>query len=121
MKKIATLLAVVFAVVAAFTYAKALDTGPEVISIDKIQEKKAPVEFKHREHQNRVNQDCKVCHHATEEGAQPQGCIECHKKEAAGDVPDFKKALHNSCKDCHKKEAAAGKPAPTKCNECHPK
>lgn len=119
MKRVAMLLAVVFTVVAAFAYVGAVDKGPENITINVIQEKKAPVEFKHHEHQKRVKDDCKACHHATKEGEQPEKCSKCHMKEAAGDTPDFKKAMHDGCKDCHKKEKAAGKNAPTKCKECH--
>lgn len=118
MRKIAALLAVVFMIVAAAAFVTASDTGPEKITIETVKEKKPPVQFNHKAHQDMLK-DCKICHHKMEEGQTPKNCSECHKKEADGDTPEFKKAMHNSCRDCHKKEAAAGKNAPTKCKECH--
>jgi hypothetical protein len=120
MKKIAALLALVFMVVVAvaFVTAAEIPKDKEVITLERVKEKKPAPVFKHKEHADKLK-DCTVCHHKTEKDQTPKPCFECHKKEADGDKVEFKKAMHNSCKDCHKKEKAAGKSAPTKCKECH--
>ncbi len=117
-KKLAALIAVVFAVVAVSTVVFAVDNGPETIVIDNIQKKKPAVTFPHRKHQEMLK-DCKICHHKAKEGEQPKSCAECHGK--VKEAPKFKKAMHKKCRDCHKKEKAAGKNPPTKCNQCHKK
>ena len=49
-------------------------------------------------------------------------CSSCHDpKEAKDKVLDLKNAYHKQCTPCHKKENEAGKKAPVKCLECHPK
>lgn len=122
MRKIAALIAIVFALTLVTTFSIALDKGPESMKIERVKKKKPPVEFKHHEHQKRVKEDCTVCHHKSEKGAQPEACSKCHKAKKDGDTPGFKKAMHGTCKDCHKKEKAAGNTkAPTKCKGCHKK
>ena len=92
--------------------------GPEVITIQEVKKAMPPVVFPHHEHQKRLG-DCKVCHHKQEAGKEPRACAQCHGK--VKEAPAFKDAMHKRCKGCHKKEAAAGKPAPTKCMQCHKK
>lgn len=118
MKKVALFLAVVILSVSVAVFASDSST-PEVIVIDKIQEKKPPVKFEHWKHQDRVDQKCEVCHHTRKGDEKPQACSECHGKSE--DAPDFKKAMHNACRECHKKEKAAGQNPPTKCSGCHEK
>ncbi len=93
--------------------------GPEVITIDRIQEKKPPVKFQHRQHQEWAGGNCAVCHHATKEGERPDGCFACHGK--AEGAPGFKEAMHKGCRGCHQRESAKGREAPTNCSGCHKK
>ena len=87
------------------------------------------VTFDHSKH---AAEKCETCHHASKP-AKPlkspqEACSDCHTKAGSADVPTKIPAIfHNPtaktglCIDCHTKAAAAGKPAPTKCAECHKK
>jgi hypothetical protein len=87
------------------------------------------VTFDHSKH---PSIKCDTCHHASKP-AKPlkspqEACTDCHTKTGSPEVPTKLQAcFHNPtaksglCIDCHLKEAAAGKPAPTKCGECHKK
>jgi len=112
-KKVASLVAVIIAVV--FAFGVALAAPPEKIVIKEIQKTKAPVAFDHKAHGAKVK-ECKVCHHKDAAGKE-EGCGKCHKAKAEGKKVDLKEAFHKQCKDCHKKE----KKGPMKCDECHPK
>ena len=115
MKKVASLVAVIIAVV--FSLGVALAAPPEKIVIKEIQKTKAPVAFDHKAHGAKVTA-CKACHHKDEAGKE-QKCssAKCHGAKAEGKKVDVKEAFHKQCKDCHKKE----KKGPVKCDECHPK
>jgi nitrate/TMAO reductase-like tetraheme cytochrome c subunit len=105
-------------------YAQKAPEGPIIL-------KGAPmggVKFLHSQHK----MACVTCHHASkpEKPAKSlyQPCTDCHTKVAAPPMKTkLQAAFHNPtatsgiCIDCHKKEAAAGKPAPTKCAQCHQK
>ena len=116
MKRIASLVAVIIAVV--FAFGVALAAGPaDKMSISKIKKTKAAVAYDHKAHSAKVK-ECKTCHHKDEAGKE-QGCstANCHGAKADGKKLDLKEAFHKQCKDCHKKE----KKGPVKCDECHPK
>ena len=116
MKKFATLLAVVIAAV----FSAGLVFGaqaPDKVTIKEIQKSKAPVEFNHKAHGERVKGNCQACHHKDEKGKE-QKCSACHDKaKSEGKKVELKEAFHVTCKDCHKKEGKG----PTKCDECHKK
>ncbi len=105
---------------------------------------KGLVEFTHLKHIEEHKISCGDCHHDAEGkplelkmGDPVQKCIECHKEtekpkgEKLGKAEKIKKyhkeALHANCVECHKdynkkKGDPKGKgPAPTSCNDCHPK
>ncbi len=113
MKRIASLVAVIVAVV--FAAGVALAAPPEKIVIKEIQKTKAPVAFDHKGHGAKVK-ECKACHHKDEAGKE-QACGKCHKAKAEGKTVELKEAFHKQCKACHQKE----KKGPTKCEGCHPK
>lgn len=108
MKKLASLIAVVFAlvVITSGVYAAGKDTyefkGGAV----------GKVTFDHKAHQG-YGISCQKCHHKDEAGKE-QGCTGCHNKDAKVKPKD---AYHNSCKKCHEES----KKGPTKCGDCHKK
>ncbi|MGE5188844.1 MAG: cytochrome c3 family protein [Gemmatimonadota bacterium] len=115
MKKVATLVAVVIAVV--FSFGVALAAPPEKIVIKEIQKTKPPVAFDHKAHGAKVK-ECKACHHKDEPGKEQKcSAAKCHGAKAEGKKVDLKEAFHKQCKDCHKKE----KKGPVKCDGCHKK
>ena len=108
--------------------------------------KKSIVTFTHKKHHEEYKLGCGECHHDKDGkplndlkiGDDVQGCIECHKKPGKAKSSKDKKltdkeereyhanALHDNCIGCHKEDnkKKTGKtsgPAPTKCNDCHPK
>ncbi|MBI5577220.1 MAG: cytochrome c3 family protein [Deltaproteobacteria bacterium] len=114
MKKFATFLAVVVAVM--FSAGVVIGAGaPEKVSIDFVKKSKAAVQFNHKAHADKIK-NCKECHHKNEAGKEEK-CSTCHKAKAEGKTPDFKEALHAKCRDCHKKQQKG----PTKCDDCHKK
>ncbi len=90
------------------------------------------VNFPHAMHTKLPGVKCTTCHHPSKPQkpakAAEEKCSDCHTKVAtppmtttyamAFHAPMYKSGL---CADCHKKEAAAGKPAPTRCPQCHKK
>ena len=137
--------------------ARAIQAGTQVDDVIKMQNPaysehtKGIVEFSHKKHATEYGAKCGDCHHDDkgqpldiQEGADVQGCIECHK--IPGEVPkDVKKewktkklkkdetnklareyhaeAIHDNCIGCHKKwnKENKSKAAPTSCTKCHPK
>ena len=115
MKRVASLVAVIIAVV--FSLGVALAAPPDKMVIDKIKKTKAPVAYDHKAHSAKVPK-CQACHHKDEAGKE-QGCAaaKCHGAKTEGKMVSAKEAFHKQCMDCHKKE----KKGPVKCDECHPK
>ena len=115
MKKVASLVAVIIAVV--FSFGVALAAPPDKMVIDKIKKTKAPVAYDHKAHSAKVK-ECKTCHHKDEAGKE-QACssAKCHGAKADGKKLEAKESFHKQCKGCHQKE----KKGPTKCDECHKK
>ena len=137
--------------------AGAIQAGTQVDDVIKMQNPaysehtKGIVEFSHKKHATEYGAKCGDCHHDDkgqpldiQEGADVQGCIECHK--IPGEVPkELKKewkekklkkeetnklslayhaeAVHDNCISCHKKwnKENKSKAAPTSCSKCHPK
>lgn len=75
---------------------------------------------------------CDSCHHASKPEkplkAPQEKCTDCHTKVAAAPMKTkTQAAFHDpmaksgTCIDCHQKAIAAGKPAPSKCGDCHKK
>lgn len=83
----------------------------DIVTIDVIRDRQAPVPFRHRSHRTHA---CRMCHHADprDEG---QRCSGCHMKEAEGEMPGLKDAFHRKCMECHRK----AKRGPMICTRCH--
>lgn len=90
------------------------------------------VKFEHKLHAAARNVSCETCHHpprAEKPGtAQNQACRSCHTSVAMPPMrTKTQAAFHNPtateglCIACHKESTAQGKPAPTKCLQCHKK
>ena len=66
---------------------------------------------------------CTDCHHKMEGDQAPKPCSECHDaKEAKGDSPKLRDAVHANCYECHQKHADAGEatgPVKKECKSCH--
>jgi predicted CXXCH cytochrome family protein len=101
----------------------AAPAAPDKVTINEIQKTFAPVDLNHKDHVEKYKNKCVDCHHEYKEGdATVKKCSACHDPAVKKDkAPALKDAYHKACIDCHKKEVAAGKKAPTKCMECHPK
>ncbi|MBF0211449.1 MAG: cytochrome c3 family protein [Desulfamplus sp.] len=107
---------------------------------------KGLADFTHKDHIEKHKIACGDCHHDDKGkpladlkmGDNVQKCVECHKetgKPPEGEklgkkekiVKYHEKAIHANCVECHKesnKKAGDPKgkgPAPTSCNDCHPK
>jgi len=123
-----------FAVTAALTLALGLAVAGTSIAADpgpadmvlKTAEGKKPAKFSHKKHQDSYK--CGDCHHGATDGKQVpytedqavQKCAACHNDTMANPkLNSYMKAAHENCKGCHKTESEKGKPAPTKCNDCH--
>jgi len=120
MKRVAVLIAAVFAFVSMVAFAAEKNVGPEQFIIKEVQKRMGPVMFPHRKHQKVLNQECNLCHHKRQGDATPVRCSVCHGK--VKEAPTFKKAMHGRCKVCHKQRKKEGKKAgPTKCSGCHKK
>lgn len=120
------LMAAVFVTVGVLTAAEI----PNVIMLEEAKEKKGPVKFEHKKHEEDYKIACTECHHVYKDGKNVwkkgdpvQKCGACHDpKEKKGNVDKLQNAFHKNCKDCHKKEVEEGKVknAPyKKCNDCH--
>ena len=149
MKKSVTLMiavgiAFLFAATCIYAGTKAEDTF-KMETKEYAKHTKGLVEFTHKKHIDTHKVACGECHHddkgkalELKEGDDVQKCIACHKE--TGKAPEgeklakkekivkyHKEALHANCIDCHKesnKKAGDPKgkgPAPTSCNDCHPK
>ena len=116
MKKFATLMAVVVAVVFSASMLVAAN-APDTVVIKDVQKSQAPVTFHHKAHAERIK-NCQECHHKDAAGKE-QSCFNCHKAEKKGAAVAMKDAMHTKCKDCHSKDAT--KKAPTACKGCHKK
>ena len=102
--------------------------------------------FTHKKHNEEYKIGCGECHHDQDNkplndlklGDDVKNCIECHKKPGKAKSGKDQKltekeereyhanAIHDNCIGCHKEDnkKKTGKPAgpaPTKCNDCHPK
>lgn len=132
MKTISRVLAVVMGLIVAVSmssFAFAQKTPKDIIIMP------APnggVKFLHKAHSTDRGIKCSVCHHPSKSEkpatAAEQSCADCHTKVAQPPMKTkLQAAFHNPaatagvCIDCHKAEVAKGKPAPTKCMECHKK
>ena len=94
--------------------------APDKVTIGEISSKFEPAELPHKKHADAYK--CTDCHHTYKGEGAVQKCSSCHDpKEAKDKVLDLKNAYHKQCTPCHKKENEAGKKAPVKCLECHPK
>lgn len=108
---------------------------PDVIMIENTgykSDKKGPVKFSHKKHQEVYKVPCTECHHeykdgknVWKEGQKVKKCSECHSPlKKQGKVLKLNLAYHKDCKDCHKKvdEEDSSKKAPfKKCSDCHQK
>jgi hypothetical protein len=92
------------------------------------EDKKKPVNFSHKKHEEEYGIACDSCHHVYEEGKNiwkqedPVGkCVVCHDPVADQDgVIKLQSAFHKKCRDCHKEVAQEGREAPDKkCMACH--
>jgi len=90
---------------------------PEMVTIEKAQNKKPPVTFTHIKHSEEIN--CLKCHHDAKSSADAQSCFVCHGTDPDAPNPGVASAkenpFHIRCKGCHK-ELGEG---PTKCQGCH--
>ncbi len=125
------LIGLVFLVVGVLS---AADKGPATICIENTgykADKKGPVNFSHKKHQEDYKIACTECHHdyqngknVWKEGDPVKKCKQCHNPlKKKGKVPKLNVAYHKNCKTCHKKLAKAGKKAGPykKCSKCHAK
>ncbi len=107
---------------------------PETITIDDCVAKKSAVEFPHKAHFELTA--CVTCHHTSEgltaetvASMEVAKCGSCHNEPENAETPKCsemsakKNHYHIACIGCHKEAVAkkADSPAPTKCNDCHPK
>ena len=87
--------------------------------------KPGKVTFSHAKHLERVNNDCKICHHEAKEDNPAEACSDCHKKilnsTALGEAMPLSKAFHTRCITCHQQMVKEEKKAPVACKECHVK
>lgn len=90
------------------------------------------VKFEHKLHAKDRGVKCVTCHHASKpekpKTAEQQKCTDCHVKTPVAPMKTpTRGAFHDpmakkgTCIDCHLEIVAKGKPAPTKCAECHKK
>ena len=112
---------------------------PEDKLVIELVPKFGTVTFTHRDHSERLGNDCIFCHHTYEGAEAPiQSCYACHRavihREAAivpaaaagpeqspGGPPKAEHAFHILCIECHETERAEERPAgPTdSCRDCH--
>jgi hypothetical protein len=85
--------------------------------------KTGKVTFSHIAHEERVNNDCQVCHHEIAGDNTAQACSDCHKLivqiTPLGEAMPLSKAFHTKCIVCHQKMVKEEKKAPVKCQDCH--
>ena len=103
---------------AALIYSADIPQGKEVLTIDFIKDKKAPVVLKHKVHVTEHKVTCKECHHKMEEGKPMMTCGDCHLKVAEEGKVGFKDAMHKKCQGCHEKKGGSA-PVKSNCKGCH--
>jgi hypothetical protein len=92
--------------------------GPDVIILDQLSSRYAPVEFAHRLHaaMSEFSGGCVVCHHHEIHG-EISACRACHPptaEEANLDQPSLKGSYHRQCLGCHREWSHS-----TACSVCH--
>ncbi|MBN1571801.1 MAG: cytochrome c3 family protein [Deltaproteobacteria bacterium] len=101
---------------------KAVDEGPEVITLKDYAVTEEAVTFTHKNHgkTGEVGADCLTCHHTSNRLVTPGKCSECHKVKEEEDVLNHHQAFHMLCIGCHKKEIVAGnEKLNLTCDSCH--
>lgn len=99
-------------VVALWAAALAAGQGAQTIVFEKI--KMQPVTFPHHFHQERLDNNCNLCHDMF---PKQKGVI---RELINQQKLKHQQVMNGKCISCHKTTAAAGKPSgPTKCTECH--
>jgi hypothetical protein len=129
----AALTALLFVAFGGLTTAADEQEVPDQILLDNEYErdKKGPVEFTHKKHEEDYGIACADCHHVYEdgenvwkEGDHVEKCSACHTPEGEADGPmKLQNAFHRNCKNCHKDLFKEKKPTGPfrKCNDCHQK
>jgi len=90
------------------------------------------VKFEHKLHAKDRGITCETCHHTSKPekplASREQNCRDCHTKTATPQMKTKTQAAFHDpmakrglCIGCHIASIAKGKPAPTKCGECHKK
>ena len=97
---------------------RSAEEGPEVITIDELSSRYAPVEFTHRLHaaMSEFSGGCALCHHH-EIGGEISACGNCHPSVVQGadlGQPSLKGAYHRQCLGCHREWSHS-----TACSVCH--
>ncbi|CAK8710434.1 MAG: hypothetical protein D3920_07060 [Candidatus Electrothrix sp. AW2] len=119
-----------------------VDKGPEFIKItDGTNSSANPAYFPHRDHQERLNNDCGTCHHgrsaddkqvkyADAEEPKSRKCHTCHNKDGItlegkiSGVPllltsPIQRAGHGRCGGCHKDQKSTRGTNLMICTTCH--
>ncbi|ETR74647.1 MAG: cytochrome c, class III family protein [Candidatus Magnetoglobus multicellularis str. Araruama] len=97
-----------------FSIVFAINKGNENITLDGGRRGKVP--FPHRLHQNKLADDCNVCHHVF---PQQMGII---KQMISDKKLKGKEVMNTQCIKCHKQLRKKNKPhGPTSCSQCHEK
>ncbi len=95
------------------------DKGPEVVVLNKLENKYVPVVFSHKLHaqMSTMSGGCKGCHHYNTLGP-ILPCNNCHEanRKASIDKPDLEAALHRQCMSCHRQWSHS-----IDCESCHAK
>ena len=110
------------------TYVSAVSDEIIIENLDYETDRKNPVKFSHKRHNEEYDIACVKCHHAYQDGKNTwkegdpvENCANCH--DPVNDQDNMMKlqtAYHNNCKDCHKEVSEEGKEAPyKKCSDCH--
>jgi hypothetical protein len=94
------------------------EEAPEVIIMNRIDDKYDPVIFSHKIHaqMSLMSGGCESCHHYNTSGP-VLSCVSCHEKNRKREdlsKPDLKAAYHRQCMDCHREWSHS-----TGCNSCH--
>jgi Class III cytochrome C family len=103
---------------------------PDVIIIENKykDDKKGPVKYSHKKHEEEYKVACTECHHDYKDGKNVwkdtdpvKKCSECHDPEKKqGNADKLNLAFHKNCQGCHKE--LKDKKGPYKnCNDCHQK
>ncbi len=94
------------------------EIGPDVIVINKLENKYTPVIFSHKLHaqMSEMTGGCLGCHHYNTLGP-ILSCNKCHSEDRKREdirVPDLKGAYHQKCLSCHRQWSHR-----TECVSCH--